>query len=266
MRNWKIIAALTLAVVWGRFEFAQQKPAAANVGPAAQIHPAPPNYAYPNGTTYVYQAEWRLWNAGTATLSINANGTETQRVNGVADASGVVALLYPVHDRFQSVFDKRSFCSQNLTKHAEEGFHKRETLISFNYTRHVSVLDETNLRNGQTKHTENEIPDCVSDVLSGIFYVAAQPLTSGATYMFPLNDGGKTVDVQAKVEARETVQTPMGSFQTVRVAPTAASGVLKDRGNIWIWFSDDARRIPVQMRARMFWGTLTFRLVRMDHK
>jgi hypothetical protein len=178
----------------------------------------------------------------------------------------VVALLYPVHDRFQSVFDKRSFCSQNLTKHAEEGFHKRETLISFNYTRHVSVLDETNLRNGQTKHTENEIPDCVSDVLSGIFYVAAQPLTMGATYMFPLNDGGKTVDVQAKVEARETVQTPMGSFQTVRVAPTAASGVLKDRGNIWIWFSDDARRIPVQMRARMFWGTLTFRLVRMDHK
>jgi hypothetical protein len=265
LRNWKIIAALALAIVFGRFEFAQQKPGA-SIGPAAQIHPAPPNYAYPNGTTYVYQAEWRLWTAGTATLSLNANGTEMQRVNGVADASGVVALLYPVHDRFQSVFDKRSFCSQNLTKHTEEGFHKRETLISFNYTRHVSVLDETNLRNGQTKHTENEIPGCVSDVLSGIFYVAAQPLTAGATYMFPLNDGGKTVDVQAKVEGRETVQTPLGSFATVRVAPTAASGVLKDRGNIWIWFSDDARRIPVQMRARMFWGTLTFRLVRMDHK
>ena len=265
MRNWKIIAALVTAVVLGGFEFAQQKPAD-SVGPAAQIHPAPPNYAYPNGTTYVYQAEWRLWNAGTATLSINANGSDMQRVNGVADASGVVALLYPVHDRFQAVFDKRSFCSQNLTKHTEEGFHKRETLISFNYTRHVSVLDETNLRNGQTKHTENEIPGCVSDVLSGIFYVAAQPLTAGATYMFPLNDGGKTVDVQAKVEGRETVQTPMGSFPAVRVAPSAASGVLKDRGNIWIWFSDDARRIPVQMRARMFWGTLTFRLVRMDHR
>lgn len=267
MRNWKLklIVVLGLAAVFARFEWAQQRPVA-TAGPASQIHPAPPNYAYPDGTTYVYQAEWRLWTAGTATLSINANGTDMQRVNGVANASGVVALLYPVRDRFQSVFDKRSFCSQNLTKHTEEGFHKRETLISFNYTRHVSVLDETNLRNGATKHTENEIPGCVSDVLSGIFYVAAQPLTVGATYTFPLNDGGKTVDVQAKVEERETVPTPSGTYQTLRVAPTASSGVLKDKGNIWIWFTDDARRIPVQMRARMFWGTLTFRLVRVDRK
>jgi hypothetical protein len=33
---------------------------------------------------------------------------------------------------------------------------------------------------------------------------------------------------------------------------------------VWVWYTDDAQRIPVQMRARMGWGTLTFRLARVD--
>jgi hypothetical protein len=42
--------------------------------------------------------------------------------------------------------------------------------------------------------------------------------------------------------------------------PTADAGVVKNRGNIWIWFTDDERHPPGQMRARPFWGTITFRL------
>jgi hypothetical protein len=44
------------------------------------------------------------------------------------------------------------------------------------------------------------------------------------------------------------------------VQPTADAGVVKNRGNIWIWYTDDERHLPVQMRARLFWGTITFRL------
>ena len=238
----------------------------ATIGPLAQIHPPAPDYQFPNGQILVYEGEWRLWTAGTAKLEMEPNSPNDQRVSASADSSGVVALLYPVRDRFQAIFDRRTFCSQNLTKHTEEGFHKRETLISFNYARRRSILDETNLKNGQAKHAENDIPGCVTDVISGIFYVASLPLTPNATYTFPLNDGGQTVDVTARVEGRESVKTPAGTFNTVRVAPEAASGVLKDRGKVWVWYTDDARHIPVQMRARMFWGTLTFRLQRIDKK
>ncbi len=250
--------------------FARQQPLATSadspaIGPLSQIHPRAPGYAFPLGQTLVYQAEWKLWIAGSATISVTSSGQET-RVSGAAESSGVVALLYPVHDRFQSVFDDRTFCSQSLAKHIEEGFHKRETLINFNYARRLSMLDETNLKSGQVKHTEKPIPGCVTDVLSGIFYLASLPLAADATYVFPLNDGGETVDVRAHVEMRENVKTPAGSFPAVRVALTAASGVVKERGRIWIWYSDDARHIPVQMRAQMFWGTLTFSLLREEKK
>ena len=66
--------------------------------------------------------------------------------------------------------------------------------------------------------------------------------------------------------SREEIKTATGTFQTIRVQPTADSGVVKNKGEIWIWYSDDARHIPVQMRARLFWGTLTMRLTSIDQK
>jgi hypothetical protein len=240
-----------------------QLPGGSNV---SAIHPPPPGLQFPNGLTLVYQAEWRLWTAGTARFTLEDAGSNMQRITGTAESSGFVSALYPVHDRFQSVFDRRTFCSQSINKHAEEGFHKRETLINFNYSRRKSILDETNLKNSEVKHVENDIPACVTDVVSGIFYVAAQTLAVGDSYAFPLNDGNKTLDVTVRVEAKEQLKVPAGTFATIRTAPQATAGVLKDRGRIWIWYSDDARHIPVQMRARMLWGTLTFKLLSTEQK
>jgi hypothetical protein len=151
-------------------------------------------------------------------------------------------------------------------KHTEEGFHKRETDITFDYNRRKAVLQEVNLKDGARKRTEQDIPSCVTDVLSGIFYASSLPLQVGSEYVFPINDGGKTIDVRLHVEAREQVKTDAGTFSTIRVQPEASSGVLKDRGRVWIWYTDDTQRIPVQVRARMFWGTLTMKLQRVERQ
>ncbi len=233
------------------------------IGPEARIEPPPDGHQFPNGETYHYIAEWRLWNAGSASLRTVQSGAE-QRVFGTADSSGFVAVLYKVHDRFQAIFDPRTFCSSSLSKHTEEGFHKRDTLIRFDYARRKSLLDETNLKSKEIKHQERDIPNCVTDVVSAIFYVGSLPLAPEAVYTFPLNDGGATVNVRAKVEAREEIKTDAGTYKTIRVAPEASAGVLKERGKLWVWYSDDERRIPVQIRTRMFWGTLTFKLQRIE--
>ena len=70
----------------------------------------------------------------------------------------------------------------------------------------------------------------------------------------------RTVAVTVKVEGREEIKTPAGTFQTIRVQPTADAGVVKNRGTITIWYTDDARHLPVQIRAKLFWGTLIFHL------
>lgn len=233
------------------------------IGALGHIQPPASNHRFPNGNTYVYAADWRIWRAGTASLRIDPIGRE-QHVTATADASGVVALLFKVHDRFESRFDPHSFCSYGLAKSTQEGMRQKNTLIRFDYPRHKSVLDEVNLKTNQRKHAEEDIPGCVTDVISGVFYTASLPLQVGSTYYFPLNDGGQTVNVRATVEGRELIKTDVGTFPTLRVRPEASSGVLKDRGKIWIWYSDDARRIPIQMQAHMFWGILTIKLQRID--
>ena len=231
----------------------------------SRITPPPPSYAFPNGQVLSYDVEWRLLTAGIATLHLESAGNEG-RVTATADSAGAFSVLYPVHDRFEALLDPRTFCSARITKHTEEGFRRLETSIHFDYARHKSVLQEKNLKSGHSKQDENDIPGCATDVVSGILYLGSRPLQLDRVYSFPLNDGGKTTDVRARVEAREAIKTPAGLFQTLRVQLEAASGVVRNKGRIWIWYSDDANHVPVQMRARLFWGTITFRLARMEKK
>ena len=226
------------------------------IGAAARIEPLRPGFEFPHGQTLHYTAEWRFWDAGMATVRIERVGSQ-EHVIGTADSSGVVALLFRVQDRFNSYFDAKTLCSAKVMKHTEEGSHRRDTVITFDYSRHKAVLEEHNLKTNEQKRTENDIPGCVTDVVSGILYVASLPLQQGANYSFPLNDGGKTVTVQAHVEGKEQVKTPAGTFQTIRVGPEGDYGILKNHGRVWIWYTDDAQHLPVQIRAKLFWGTLT---------
>jgi hypothetical protein len=228
----------------------------------AHIQPLRQGFDFPRQTLR-YEAEYRFWTAGVATLRIERSGNQ-EHLAAAADSTGVVALLFRVQDRLNSYFDAQTLCSSKLTKHTEEGSHWRETAITFDYGRGKSVLEEKNLKNGQSKRVENDIPGCVTDVASGILYVASLPLEPDATYSFPLNDGGKTVTIRAHVEGKEQIKTPAGTFQTIRVGPQGDYSALKSRGRVLIWYSDDARHLPIQMQARMLWGTLTVYLASID--
>jgi Protein of unknown function (DUF3108) len=234
------------------------------IGAASQVITPGPAYKFPDGQTLVYAVDWRLFNAGTATLRMERAGRE-QRIVATADALGFVALLYHVQDRFESFVDPKTYCSLTLSKHTEEGFRRLDTNITFDQARKKSVLSEKNLKNNQSKKVENDTPGCVVDVVSSAYYISSLPLVANGVYRFPMNDGGKTVEVKAAVEGHEDVKTPAGTFKTIRVVAAAESGSLKNRGQIWIWYTDDGAHTPVQMKARLFWGTLVFRLQKIEN-
>jgi hypothetical protein len=234
-----------------------------SAAPSARVVPPPPNYVFPNGQTYVYEVEWHLFNAGTARVTLGLDSGQ-QHVTAIANSAGVVNTLYKVQDHFEAFFDPRTFCSLHVSKNTEEGSHSRQTELRFDYSRGKSVLDEKNLKTGEQKHLENDLPVCVTDVVSGFYYLASLPLQSGNSYTFPINDGNKTTEITARVENREQIKVPAGTFQTVRVKAEAISGALQGKGTVWAWFTDDANHTPVQMRSKLGWGTLLFRLQRIE--
>jgi hypothetical protein len=226
---------------------------------ASQIHPPSPGYKFPNGVNLTYKGEWRIFEAGVATVRMESAGGQ-QRVIGAADSTGFVAKLFHVHDGFESFFDPHTFCTLHLAKHIEEGARVREIYLRFDNAAKKSILDQKVPATGETKHVENDTPGCATDVLSGIFYMGSLKLEPGMNYVFPLNDGGKTVDVRLQVEAREAIKTDAGNFNTVRVHPEGATG----KSNISIWYTDDAEHIPVRLRSKAFWGTLTMSLKKIE--
>jgi hypothetical protein len=231
--------------------------------PSAQVFPPPPSYKFPAGQTYVFAVEWHLFNAGTARVGMISDGAQ-YRVIATAESAGVVNTLYKVHDHFEAVLDPRTFCSLSINKHAEEGAHKRDTMVKFDYAQKKALLAEKNLKSGEQKQEQNDIPGCITDVITGFYYLASLPLQPGYRTVFPINGGGKTTVSEAKVEAREQIKVPAGTFQTVRVQVEALSGALQGKGSVQVWYSDDANHTPVQMRSKLGWGTLLFRLQRID--
>ncbi len=259
MRKFALLLALPVVLLLTMS--AQQ--ATFSAEPHATLPVPPEGYHFPNGTVLQYDAEWRLWKAGAGAVHIEQNGDQ-MHIWATAEASGAVALLFHVQDRFDSWFDARTGCSSRILKHTEEGLHKRETNLVFDATHGRSILDERNLRSGETKHLEGDSPACVTDVLSGIYYLASQRLDPGYSYLLPVNDGAKNFAASAWVEGREEIKTEAGSFHTVRVVIYSDRGPLKGRGKVWVWYTDDAQHLPVQMRSRLFWGTLTIRLARLQ--
>ena len=216
-------------------------------------------FIYPQHETLTFTVDWRVFTAGTAVFQLDQNGS-VEKVSATADSTGAVNMLFPVVDRFQSGFDVHTGCSTGFNKQIQEGRRKIASELTFDYQHGKQSQYERNLVKGTATHKEAGVPACVTDSLSAIFYEQSQPIATGQTTYFPLADSMRTVTVGMKAETHEEIKTPVGTFQTIKVEATADEGIVKNRGHIWIWYTDDARHLPVQIQAKLFWGTITFHL------
>jgi len=262
----RTVSALGVTLAVGILASAQGVPRAS----AAQ-RPIPPlqapisGFEYPQHQTLTFTVDWRVFTAGIAVFHLDQAG-DVLRISASADTIGAINMLFPVVDRFQSGFNLQTGCSIGFNKQIQEGRRKIASELAFDYEFGKQTQNERNLVKGTATHKVANIPACVTDSLSAIFYTQSQPLNVGQTTYFPLADSMRTVTVGMKVESKEEIKTPAGTFQTVKVQATADEGVVKNRGQIWIWYTDDTRHLPVQMQARLFWGTITFHLQSIEPK
>ncbi len=65
---------------------------------------------------------------------------------------------------------------------------------------------------------------------------------------------------------RDTVTVGAGTFATTVIRPTIrTSGIFSDDGQAQVWFTDDASRYPVQVKAKFSKFTLTLSLESVKH-
>ena len=204
-----------------------------------------------------YTIEWRLIHAGDALLEFGPNFAQLK-----LESAGMVSTLYKVQDTYRAQFDP-GFCVSSTLMDAHEGSRHRETSIQFDRTRNWAFLTERDLNKNTTVKADVQIPRCVHDVAAGLLQLRRMRIEPGQSAQLPLSTGRKSAAVKIDAQEREQVKTPAGSFKTVRYEINLLNGVVYARpGRVFVWLTDDERRLPVQIRARMNFplGSITLEL------
>ena len=201
-----------------------------------------------------YTVEWRLITAGKARLELTPVSTPRPgfQVGFHLESSGLVSKLFKVEDDYLSTLNQ-NLCAQSVQLNAHEGSRQRETKITFdNEAKRASYLERDKIKNATVLQQEIDIPPCVHDVIGGIYQMRALNLEPGQATEIPVSDGKKAVMARIEAQQKEDIKTPAGTFKTTRYEVYLFNGVLyKRQAHMYVWLTDDRRKLPVQLRVRL---------------
>ena len=212
-----------------------------------------------------YNVEWRLVEAGKARLIWNQSSQTSRpgwQVNLHLESAGMVSKLYKVNDDYTADLTN-DFCVQNTHLEAHEGGRQRETVVHFDPSAKKANYLERDLIKHSALTLETDIPACVHDVIGGLFFLRTRNVELGRSIEVPVSDGKKTVSAKVEAQQREQIKVPAGTFQTVRYEAFLFNGTLYRRpGHLYVWLTDDARKLPVRIQVRLHFtiGTITLQL------
>lgn len=232
------------------------------VGPPA---PEPKPSSDRAGEKLVYGVEWRLIRAGTVTIEEHPGA-----LNMKIESGGLVASLFKVNDTFVANYDEGDphFCANWTRMESMEGKRHHEAQVTYDRTANRAHYVERDLANNQILHEASvDLPACASDTLGALRRLREIRAEPGQAVEIPVSDGRRAALVKVEPQEREEIKVPAGTFKTIRYEAFLLNGVIYPRkGRVWIWYTDDAHRIPVQIRLRTGFpvGTVTLALEKQE--
>jgi len=209
----------------------------------------------------VYDMTWTGIKAGTATQEIIDEG-DSIRIVSIARSADWISVFFPVEDRVESLLAKvpppQLGLPRDFRMKVREGKHRRDKEIIFDHDKgKARYIDHLN-----GEKVELEIGKNTYDPYSSFYYVRTLPLEVGKSVFVSLLDNKQLWNVEIQVLKKEKLDTILGKINTILIKPLMKSeGIFQKKGEIYIWLTDDARRIPVKMKTKVTIGSVTATLV-----
>jgi LysM repeat protein len=220
----------------------------------AVVFPDRVNKAFAPGEKLLFSVEYFGISAGYATLAVHDGpemyGREIYHIIATARTHPAFEWIFKVRDRIESFFDAQSLFPWRYEKHLREGNYSNDSSIIYDQIQGKVIKDKG--------RTIIEAPPLVQDVLSVFYYYRTLDIEIGETLSIPVvADNGKYYDVLVKAIRRETVSVPAGKFDCIVVEPYMEfEGVFQHKGKIFIWLTDDKRKVPVLIKSGIIIGTI----------
>jgi hypothetical protein len=225
------------------------------------------NRAFQIGERLQYAISWSgLLEAGTVVMEVKAGKTPEGR-NAVqfistARSKGIVTAFYPVSDTVTSLVDGEDLCSIAYVFDQKHGRKKKQRILFFDQdarkVRYVSAGAEGIF----------EVPYRVQDALSSLYYLRTRDdIKAGVPLHIDVFDSGKSWSVEIRIHGKERIKTDLGEFDTIKVSTYPKyEGVFQHKGEIIMWLTDDARKVPVLMKSKISIGSIVGTLTEMKER
>ncbi len=224
---------------------------------AAADGPPPVDEIFAGGETLDYSLTWLRMSGGSARMTVApvAGDPSKLRLTSIAQTNPSFSRFYNVRDEIESIVDRESFSTLHYRKLLHEGKRNKDETTVIDPEKHEAV------RRGDEYAT---VPTPVFDPLSLIFQLRRLELVPGKVLRFPVFADGKLYTLEASVTGTDTLSTEAGTFRTIVVQPKMeAGGIFRDdKGKLTIWYTDDARHIPVRITTDVKIGSITATLRR----
>jgi hypothetical protein len=136
----------------------------------------------------------------------------------------------------------------------ESGYHHTDTAVFDRAAGKATVREKGKFDNTYVI----AVPGDTVDFVALVFQLRALSLGPGMRHDFHVLAGRDVHKITAEVMGREKVETGAGTFATVKVrVPTGFTGQFSEKRPTYVWFSDDARHVVVQIQTEFAIGRAT---------
>lgn len=206
------------------------------------------------GEQLIYQVKYGRLPIGRASMAVlgieDVRGRPTYHVAFRIDG-GLPGLQ--VHDSYESWLDTATLASRRHVQEIREVRYRRTTRYEiFPEDRKYRENDEDSLKTSVSSPLDEG---------SFVYFMRTVRVPVGQTREFHQYFKPDRNPVVIRALRRDTVEVPSGRYPTVVVRPSIrARGLFAEDGQAELWFSDDSRRMLVQLRSRFAGLSLSLHL------
>ncbi len=221
------------------------------------------NNAYKVGDKLTFEISYFGAVGGTAKLTVvdiqKVNGRDAYHIVSVAKTTKLFSRFYYVRDVIETFIDTKDFYSVGMKIDQHEGKSKKKSEVIFDHKNSKAIIIKENNRK-----VVYDIVNGVQDSLSSLFYVRLNDLEVGKDLVFDTYASRKNWQLVVKVLKKERIKVKAGTFNTIKVKPLLKyNDVFINKGDVFIWLTDDERKIPVKMKSKIVIGSITSELIGM---
>lgn len=164
-------------------------------------------------------------------------------------------LVYKVRDRYQTILDAQGLFPWRFEQHIREGGYSRDFTAEFDQHSHVA----------RTSEGDHRIPPYVHDIMSAFYFARTIDYTNvvvGQKIRLQNFYKDSTYELDVRFKGRQEVEVEAGRFKCVVVEPLAREGGLfKSDGKVYVWLTDDERKMPVKVSSKIAIGSVDSDLI-----